>query len=314
MKHFFKYTVSLAAAALLLSLGACNDLEPWPAPLSERGLSREVCQDFFSRNGGNVRILEAYHLQDEGRDVISFRGRDGVEGRSEYLDGTWQMTVRTLDPDRLTASLPLRVIRAFDGLGLDTPCFAGSNDRVAEITRSGIGHTMYDFMFATDLTGAGNHFLTHYVLINEDGTVLANDNASSNPAEWFRDFDTALGYIRDRYADCDVRGHANRSGIDTFYILHDGKMKQVRFHNNFQVNYPDIREAWKQTEYELDPMTEVPAGVIDLCHEWRDSNPEADPAYEKYFFLEDWQGTYYGYQISEPSRKSLITRYTPAGE
>lgn len=313
MKHFFKYTVSLAAAALLLSLGACNDLEPWPAPLSERGISREVSQDFFTRNGGNVRILEAYHLQDEGRDVISFRGRDGVEGRSEYLDGTWQMTVRTLDPDRLTASLPLRVIRAFDGLGLDTPCFAGSNDRVAEITRSGIGHTMYDFMFATDLTGAGNHFLTHYVLINEDGTVLANDNASSNPAEWFRDFDTALGYIRDRYADCDVRGHANRSGIDTFYILHDGKMKQVRFHNNFQVNYPDIREAWKETEYELDPA-EVPAKVIDLCHEWRDSNPEADPAYEKYFFLEDWQGTYYGYQISEPSRKSLITRYTPAGE
>ncbi len=313
MKHFFKYTVSLAAAAMLLSLGACNDLEPWPAPLSERGLSREVSQDFFARNGGNVRILEAYHLQDEGRDVISFRGRDGVEGRSEYLDGRWQMTVRTLDPDRLTASLPLRVIRAFDGLGLDTPCFAGSNDRVAEITRSGIGHTMYDFMFATDLTGAGNHFLTHYVLINEDGTVLANDNASSNPAEWFRDFDTALGYIRDRYADCDVRGHANRSGIDTFYILHDGKMKQVRFHNNFQVNYPDIREAWKETEYELDPA-EVPAKVIDLCHEWRDSNPEADPAYEKYFFLEDWQGTYYGYQISEPSRKSLITRYTTAGE
>ena len=309
MKRFIRYTVSLAVAALLLSLGACNDLEPWPAPLTERGISREVSKDFFTRNGGNVRILEAYHLQDEGRDVISFRDADGVEGRSEYLDGTWQMTVRTLDPDRLTASLPLRVIRAFDGLGLDTPCFAGSNDRVAEITRSGIGHTMYDFMFATDLTGAGNHFLTHYVLINEDGTVLANDNASSNPAEWFRDFDTALGY-----ADCDVRGHANRSGIDTFYILHDGKMKQVRFHNNFQVNYPDIREAWKQTEYELDPMTEVPAGVIDLCHEWRDSNPEADPAYEKYFFLEDWQGTYYGYQISEPSSKSLITRYTPAGE
>jgi hypothetical protein len=90
-------------------------------------------------------------------------------------------------------------------------------------------------------------------------------------------------------------------------------MKQVRFHNNFQVNYPDIREAWKETEYELDPA-EVPAKVIDLCHEWRDSNPEADPAYEKYFFLEDWQGTYYGYQISEPSRKSLITRYTTAGE
>ena len=314
MKRFIRYTVSLAVAALLLSLGACNDLEPWPAPLTERGISREVSKDFFTRNGGNVRILEAYHLQDEGRDVISFRDADGVEGRSEYLDGTWQMTVRTLDPDRLTASLPLSVIQAFAGLGLDTPCFAGSNDRVAEITRSGIGHTMYDFMFATDLTEAGNQFLNHYVLINEDGTVLANDNASSNPAEWFRDFDTALGYIRDRYADCDVRGHANRSGIDTFYILHDGKMKQVRFHNNFQVNYPDIREAWMQTEYELDPMTEVPAGVIDLCHEWRDSNPEADPAYEKYFFLEDWQGTYYGYQISEPSRKSLITRYTPAGE
>ena len=313
MKRFIRYTVSLAAAALLLSLGACNDLEPWPAPLTERGISREVSKDFFTRNGGNVRILEAYHLQDEGRDVISFRDADGVEGRSEYLDGTWQMTVRSLDPDRLTASLPLSVIRAFDGLGLDTPCFAGSNDRVAEITRSGIGHTMYDFMFATDLTGAGNQFLNHYVLINEDGTVLANDNASSNPAEWFRDFDTALGYIRDRYADCDVRGHANRSGIDTFYILHDGKMKQVRFHNNFQVNYPDIREAWEETEYELDPA-EVPARVHELCRIWRESDPKADPFYEKYFFLEDWQGTYYGYQISEPSRKSLITRYTPAGE
>ena len=313
MKRFIKYTVSLAAAALLLSLGACNDLEPWPAPLGERGISREVSKDFFTRNGGNVRILEAYHLQDEGRDVISFRDADGVEGRSEYLDGTWQMTVRTLDPDRLTASLPLSVIQAFAGLGLDTPCFTGSNDRVAEITRSGIGHTMYDFMFATDLTGAGNHFLTHYVLINEDGTVLANDNASSNPAEWFRDFDQALGYIRDRYADCDIRGHANRSGIDTFYILHDGKMKQVRFHNNFQVNYPDIREAWKETEYELDPA-EVPAEVRELCRNWRESDPQADPSYEKYYFLENFQGSFYGYQISENSQETLLTQYTAAAE
>ena len=313
MKRFIKYTVSLAAAALLLSLGACNDLEPWPAPLSERGISREVSLDFFTRNGGNVSILEAKHYQDDGRDEIVFRGPDGVIGHSEYLDGAWQMTIRTLNPDRLAAQLPMAVSRAFARLDLGTPCFVKSIDRIAEITRTGIAHTMYDFMFATDLTGAGNHFLTHYVLINEDGTVLANDNAFSNPAEWFRDFDTALGYIRDRYADCDVRGHANRSGIDTFYILHDGKMKQVRFHNNFQVNYPDIREAWEETEYELDPA-EVPAEVRDLCRNWRESDLEADPFYEKYFFLEDWQGTYYGYQISEPSRKSLITRYTPAGE
>lgn len=305
-----KYTLWALAAGLLFSLCACNDLTPWPEPLSERDIPEMVCRDFFARNGGNVRILDAIHYQDDGRDEITFRGADGVVGRSEYRDGTWQMTFRYPDQDRLAATLPLPVVRAFDGLGLGTPCFVESIDRIAEITRAGIAHTMYDFIFATDLTGAGNHFLRHYVLINEDGMVLANDNAGINPSEWFRDLGSALDYVRDSYPGCDVRGHANRSGYDTFYILHEGKVKQVRFHNNYQVNYPDIREAWKETEYELDPATEVPAEVLETCRTWRESVPEADPAYERYSRLENRQGVWYGYQISIPSRSTFLTNYT----
>ena len=295
---------------MLLSLGACDDLTPWPEPLRDRDIPDVVSKDFFARNGGNIQVLEANHFRDDGRDEIVFRGTDGIVGHSEYLDGAWQMTFRTLDPDRLAAQLPRAVSRAFDKLGLGTPYFIESIDRIAEITRAGIEHTMYDFIFATDLTGAERSFLRHYVLINEDGTVLANDNGSVNPAEWFQDFGEAPNYIRGRYTDCDIRGHANRSGYDTFYILHKGKIKQVSFHNNYQVNYPDIRDAWRQTEYELDPATEVPAEVLELCREWRESDPEADPAYEKYFFLEDRQGSYYGYQISIPSRNFILTRYT----
>ena len=310
MKLFRKYTLLAAGAALLLSLGACDDLTPWPEPLSDRDIPETVSQDFFARNGGNVRILEATHYQDDCRDEIVFRGPDGVVGYSEYQDEAWQMTVRTFNLDRLAAQLPMAVSRAFDKLDLGKPYFIESIDRIAEITRTGIAHTMYDFIFATDMTGNERSFLRHFVLINEDGTVLANDNSSANPAEWFHDFGSALDYIRGRYTDCDVRGHANRSGYDTFYILHEGKVKQVSFQNNYQVNYPDIREAWRQTEYELDPATEVPAGVLEICRTWRESIPEADPAYEKYFFIENRQGSYYGYQINMPSRETTLTRYT----
>jgi hypothetical protein len=80
------------------------------------------------------------------------------------------------------------------------------------------------------------------------------------------------------------------------------------------VEVPAEEPVEEPAEEPVEAPAEVPAEVRDLCRNWRESDLQADPFYEKYFFLEDWKGTYYGYQISEPSRKSLITRYTPAGE
>ena len=293
----------LFCAVSLFLIAACGRLEFPESLLSREGFPVEIQQDFFDRNGGNVHVLEAWYSSSNGNASISFEDPAGHSCRSEYENGDWQLTLREYDRDNPVSYLPRTVGRAFKELGFEAYCPMSDDDRVAEISRRGIEHKYYEFRFHTEL--GPNHYALHFVLIDEEGVVLENANSYFNRMDYSMGYDEALSFIADRYASCDVRGLANDSGYDTFYIFHDGRLKRVRFQNNFKVNYDSAAEGWRETVWQLDGLQDVPGYVWEEFQTCMGLRPES----ERYrvavcYYLETPRGNYFGLEgpVSETTR------------
>lgn len=294
---------SLICTVSLVLLCACGRLEFPESLLSREGFPMEMQQDFFDRNGGNVRVTEAWYSSSDGSASIYFVDPAGHSCRSEYENEDWQLTLREYDRDNPVSCLPRTVGRAFKELGFEAYCPISDDDRVVEISRRGIEHKYYEFRFNTEL--GPNLYALHFVLIDEEGVVLENANSYFNRMDCSVGYDEALSFIADRYAGCDVRGLANDSGYDIFYIFHDGRLKRVRFQNNFKVNYDSAAEGWRETVWQLDGFQAVP----DYVWEEFQTRMELRPESERYrvavcYYLETPRGNYYGLEgpVSETTR------------
>lgn len=107
-----------------------------------------------------------------------------------------------------------------------------------------------------------DHYAQHYLLIDEQGSVLEDANSYFNCMDNSVNYGEALSFIAARYPGCDVRGLANDSGYDTFYIFHEGRLKRVRFENHFQVQYPTAAEGWKETVWRRTTSIWKPRGTV----------------------------------------------------
>ena len=178
---------------------------------------------------------------------------------------------------------------------------------MAEFSRRGIDHKYYEFRFHTVL--GPDHYALHFVLIDEEGVVLENANSYFNRVDWSTGHDGALDFIAGRYPGCDVRGLANDSGYDTFYIFHEGLLKRVRFQNNYQGNGYSAAEGWKETVWQLDDTKAVPDYV------WEEflASMEKEPESERYivsacYYLGTPRGDYFGLE-GRVSAATIVTNW-----
>lgn len=296
---------SLICTVSLVLLCACGRLEFPESLLSREGFPMKMQQDFFDRNGGNVRVTEAWYSSSNGNASITFEDRAGHSCRSEYENEDWQLTLRVLDSQKPMYDLPLVAYQSFRCLVFkgDSPRFDFENDRIVEFSRRGIAHKYYEIRLHTEL--GPKFYAPYFVLIDEEGVVLENANSSFNHMDWSMGYDDALSFIAGRYAGCDVRGLANDCGYDTFYIFHDGRLKRVRFQNNFIVNYDSAAEGWKETVWNLDGPLAVPNYVWDEFQTRMEQRPES----ERYrvavcYYMETPRGNYFGLEgpVSETTR------------
>ena len=304
MKDFvLRISVLFCAVAAFCSCG----WEEFPeSRLSQQEIPIEIQKDFFARNGGNVRVTDAYGTA-VGSAVIYFEDPAGHPCQSEYQDGVWQLTLREFDRQAPGYDLPRAVADAFKALGFERYCPKSDDDRVAEFSRRGIGHKYYEFRFHTEL--GPDLYALHFVLIDEEGIVLENANSYFNRMDWSTGHDGALDFIAGRYPGCDVRGLANDSGYDTFYIFHDGRLKRVRFQNNYQGNGYSAADGWRETVWQLDDSLAVPEYVWEEFRARMAKNPESD-RYEvsAVYYLETPRGDCFGLQ-GRVSATTLVTNW-----
>ncbi|MBP3774525.1 MAG: hypothetical protein ILA34_04150 [Bacteroidaceae bacterium] len=302
-KLSFHLAAAHAVLMVLLLFGSCSNKEHTVTDVFEENeIPESVVHDFFRRNGRDVSVTQARNFQSESFICIYYTDAQGMSAESHYSHGVWQ-----LDMKRITdmEQMPVRVIEALLNMGWGDMWMATSDDRVALIVRNGIDHQLYDMRFHTPQ--ADNSWLTCYLLINEDGTVLEQSHDGFNRSEWYRNLDDALDFVRTRYEGCDVRGHANHAGYDEFYILHDGYMKQVYFYNNYK-KYKNMDDAWMKTEWELDAAHPLPDAVRMELDKIK-ADDTSDFAYDRVFYRETLHGHCYGLQDSR--REDALTYWIP---
>lgn len=294
------YCCAPSCSVFLILVCSCERASFPESLLTRAGVPTEVQRDFFERSGSDIRITDAGYIPSSSgisyssgeRAYVHFVDRTGLSCKSEYLNGRWQLTLREYDCDEPTRHLPRPVANAFRLLDYEPYLPFRESDRVVEYTRQGFDHP--------------DHYAQHYLLIDEQGSVLEDANSYFNCMDNSVNYGEALSFIAARYPGCDVRGLANDSGYDTFYIFHEGRLKRVRFENHFQVQYPTAAEGWKETVWRLDGPQEVP-DYVWAEFQMRNEKTAENNRYQAtdYFYLETLRDCYFG--LGGPASSTILT-------
>lgn len=287
---------------LLLSLTAiylygCEKVDIVADPF--RNVPEFVKQKFIETNGNDVKVIETVIM--DYQDVsIKYSGIDGSLHECMFSNGIWQYDIEYIAEKDLDNRLPFAVKKSFYRC-LDTDgeirLFPNWRDAFYMVSRRGVENDVFEFYFHTNEVEDG--WLNTYVQISNDGTVLSYSHSEHNPSKLFYDHDDAISYIKEKYDGCLVKGYANDSGANVFFIQHHGFVKEVVFANNYQT-LNDINLAWTKTVWSLGKDADIPSDIRGQV---------SDLSYSDVRFKEDNQGKYYGFQYSDSHLTNKIYWY-----
>lgn len=242
MKTTFNFTILIA---LLFTVCSCEkeDVDG----RYENGFET-IKNDFYSRHSG-ASIEKRYAAGSTY--WIEYTDKEGYFCKSVYDGGIFQLDMKMYTIDNVLEQLPAVVRNTFEGLGYSNVVAKVQRDnyRFAEITRRGINHKYYDFVFLEN--GAELSFSTSYVLIDEDGNLLRN-NSLGNYQEFvtFKD-DDVYKKIEEKYPGCDVRAFSYDGAAYQFLVVHEKKLITVTFENTGEDHFRLISSIVDKEDFSI---------------------------------------------------------------
>lgn len=228
----------------LLFLTACSkdDLSP------EDKLPLAVEKDFFQRFGDvPITSRNFFNGMNPKEIEINFTNKENNEASAYYVEDQWKLTITEIKD---LNKLPAPVLSSFKS----SPYGEISPQKIENIEcveRSELAHQLYDIKFTYPVKDVEN--LYHELLFNEDGYMFPVFNYQLNEQRWFKYLEEdQLEFIREHYAQADIRTFLNDMGNNSYLFLQSDTLKLIAFDND---------NSWRKTTYRLSLDTAIPDKV-----------------------------------------------------
>lgn len=255
------------AFAFIVGLVACDSNE-WKDETEQ--LPAAVKQDFEQRYGG-AAVVTSFHALACGIHELDFTDKENGQASAFYEDEQWKLSVTQIDN---MDHLPPAVRNGLE----ESPYAQAQMEEMERMERRELSYALYRFCFKFPLHHTPD--VVHEVFMNEDGVLLHTFHYNLVDQRWFVSLkDEQLNFIKEHYAQADIRAYLHVSEGDTYFFTHEGRLKQITFRNDNQ---------WKETRFELPADTPLPTHVTD----WLQKN---DPTfrYTQVHYIESPSGNAY---------------------